>query len=157
MLLFVDTSALVKLYVDEPGSGAMAARAREAPLAASALAYAEIHATFARRRRESLATAADHAALVQRFERDWRHLVLVPVRDLQLERVTALVAAHPLRGADALHLASALTLADAGLDVTFVCADRRLNRAAGEEGLAVIDPTLDRSDSDDEPDRGVVD
>lgn len=150
MILFADTSVLVKLYIDEAGSAAMARRARQSSLAASNLAYVEMHAAFARRRRESLVDAAEHAALIERFERDWQSLVLVPMRDLQLARVPALVEAHPLRGADALHLASALTLEDAGLDVVFACADQRLNRAAEEEGLPVFDPTRLSPDRDEE-------
>ena len=46
-----------------------------------------------------------------------------------------LVQAHPLSGADAVHLASALTLGPTALMVTW---DRRLALAALAEGLAVV-------------------
>jgi predicted nucleic acid-binding protein len=56
-MLFLDTSALVKVYVSELGSERMREDARrDGPKAASVLAFAEMHATFARRRREELLT-----------------------------------------------------------------------------------------------------
>ncbi|HVT17945.1 MAG TPA: type II toxin-antitoxin system VapC family toxin [Thermoanaerobaculia bacterium] len=64
MILFLDTSALVKLYIAEPGSERMrAAAARAEPVAVSVLAFAEIHATFARRRREELLQATEFEQL----------------------------------------------------------------------------------------------
>jgi len=57
LILFLDTSALAKLYIAEPGSEAMRRRISNELIAVSQLAYAEAHATFARRRREDLLTA----------------------------------------------------------------------------------------------------
>ncbi len=140
MILFVDTSALVKLYIDEKGSEAMAARARESRLASSILAYAEIYATFARRRREDLLTEDEHSSSTDRFERDWQSVIVVPMRPEVARRVPDLVGRHPLRGADAVHLASALSLAEAGLEVTFAASDARLLAATAGEGLEMFDP-----------------
>ena len=140
MILFADTSALIKLYIDEAGSANMVERARQAVLALSVLAYAEAHATFARRRRESLLTEEEHAAVVEDFERDWQSAILVPLRPLLVGRIPELVRDHPLRGADAVHLASALTLSEAGLELSFAVADARLAEAARKEGLKAFDP-----------------
>ena len=52
MTLFLDTSALVKLYLDEPGSHSIRERVTESTVALSDVAYGEIYATFARRFRE---------------------------------------------------------------------------------------------------------
>jgi len=50
-----------------------------------------------------------------------------------------LIQRHPLRGFDAVHLASALSLKNAlGEEVTFSAADGRLLRAAGAENLATL-------------------
>lgn len=55
------------------------------------------------------------------------------------ERAGRLVAAHPLRAADALQLAAALVWCDeAPLDAAFVCLDDRLREAARREGFAVL-------------------
>jgi uncharacterized protein with PIN domain len=53
MMLYLDTSALVKLYVDEPLSQELSAALDEAEaVATSLLAYAEARAAFARARAE---------------------------------------------------------------------------------------------------------
>lgn len=118
----------------------MERRAATGRIAVSALGYAEVHATFARRLRESLLTPEEHDALTDRFERDWLSVILVPVRPVVLAKVPELVNDHPLRGADAVHLASALVLLEAGLDLVFAVSDRRLGEAAMARGIPVFDP-----------------
>lgn len=140
MILFADTSALIKLYIGEAGSEAMAERVRDARLALSVLAYAEVYAAFARRLREELLTDEEYADLVERFERDWQGVIVVALLPALLGRVPRLARAHPLRGADSIHLASALALQEAGLETVFAVADRRLMEAASKEGLVAFDP-----------------
>jgi predicted nucleic acid-binding protein len=141
LILFLDTSALVKLYMAEPGSERMReAAAREEPMAVSVLAFAEIHATFARRRREELLLATELEQLQIAFADDWEKLTQVPIGAAVLKSVPRLCGRHPLRGADAVHLASALLLQEEGLEVTFACSDRRLLEAAAAEGLTPFDP-----------------
>jgi len=140
VILFVDTSTLVKLYIEEAGSASMAKHARASRLAASVLAYAEIYATFGRRLREDLLTPEEHDDLVQRFERDWQSVIVMALRPALAARIPRLVGAHPLRGAAAVHLASALALHDAGLETRFAASDARLAGAATAEGFEVIDP-----------------
>jgi uncharacterized protein len=142
VILFSDTSALIKLYIEEAGSAAMAARARHARMALSVLAYAEVHSTFARRLREALLSEGEHAGLVERFEHDWEGVIVVPLRPALLGRIPLLVRDHPLKGADAVHLASALALHEAGLGLTFAGADGRLMDAAMKEGLEIFNPEL---------------
>lgn len=142
MILFADTSVLVKLYIAEPGSERMreAAAAQEDPIAASLLAFAEIHATFARRRREELLLAPELEELQLRFAEDWEGLMQVPVGAETLAFIPGLCKRHPLRGADAVHLASALLLREEGLEILFACSDGSLLGAAAAEGLAIFDP-----------------
>ena len=142
MILFVDTSVLVKLYLAEPGSERMReAAAQEDTLAASLLAFAEIHATFARRRREELLLASELEELQLRFAEDWEELMQIPVGAETLAFVPGLCERHPLRGADAVHLASALLLHREGMEILFACSDRNLLGAAAAEGLAIFDPS----------------
>jgi uncharacterized protein len=141
LILFLDTSALVKLYIAEPGSERMReAAGRGEPVVVSVLAFAEIHATFARRRREELLTDTELEQLLLGFASDWEELKQVPVGAVVLNRVPGLCKHHPLRGADAVHLASALLLHEEGLEVIFACSDRHLLEAASAEGLATFDP-----------------
>ncbi len=141
MIVFVDTSVLVKLYVEEPGSEQMRSlTAQGEPMAASYLAFAEMHATLARRQREGLLHPDEFEELSLRWAEDWQGLTQVPIGVEVLALVPGLCEIHPLRGADALHLASALLLQENGLDVTFACSDRLLLAAATSEGLAIYDP-----------------
>jgi hypothetical protein len=64
----------------------------------------------------------------------------VPVGSAVLQLMPGLCARHPLRGADAVHLASALLLHQEGLQITFACSDRNLVEAAAAEGLVTFDP-----------------
>jgi predicted nucleic acid-binding protein len=141
LILFADTSVLVKLYIAEPGSEPMReAAAQEDPIAASLLAFAEIHATFARRHREGLLLAPEFEDLRLRFADDWDELMQLPVSAEILALVPGLCERHPLRGADAVHLATALLLRQEGLEILFACSDSGLLGAAAAEGLAVFDP-----------------
>lgn len=141
MILFVDTSVLVKLYIAEPGSERMREAVDTAEqIAASLLAFAEIHATFARRRREGLFLASELEELLVRFTDDWAEVMQLPIGAEILALVPGLCERHPLRGADAVHLASALLLHQEGLEILFVCSDGELLGAAAAEGLAIFDP-----------------
>lgn len=140
MILFADTSALVKLYLGEVGSRRMMELASGSIIVVSPLAYAEAHATFARLRREGILTIQTLELVIESFERDWATMVRTPFSPEMLLFVPELCAQHPLRGADAVQLASALLLRREGADLTFATSDRRLLEAARGEGLGVIDP-----------------
>lgn len=141
MIFFLDTSALIKLYIAEPGSERLReALVRAETLAVSVLAFAEIHAALARRKREGLLLATELEELALRVAADWETLLQVPLEASILALVPSLCGAYPLRGADAVHLASGLFLDREGVEVNFACSDRRLLDAAAAEGLEVFDP-----------------
>ena len=118
----------------------MRRRVSNKPIAVSQLAYAEAHATFARRRREDLLTADELQILIANFEHDWQTVLQVPISEHVLPLVRDLCRDHPLRGADALQLAAALMVHRQGVEVHFATNDQRLLDAAEAEGLAVFDP-----------------
>jgi len=141
LILVLDTSALVKIYISEPGSERMRAVVSQGdPKVASVLAFAEMHATFARRRREELLLPAELEQIRSGFGDDWERLTQIPVGEAVLRLVPGLCERHPLRGADAVHLASALLLREEGLEVVFACSDHNLLEAAAAEGLVTFDP-----------------
>lgn len=139
MIVYFDTSALLKRYVVEAGSEAVAALWKQATAsAASQILYAEVIASFARKRREQpdTATALDQALLL--FRNDWPGLHRIDVDGEVNLHVDELLSRHPLRGADAIHLASALRLRELVQgDITFACADGALVNAARAEGFAI--------------------
>ncbi|MEO1370225.1 MAG: type II toxin-antitoxin system VapC family toxin, partial [Acidobacteriota bacterium] len=117
-------------------------RVTDNTVAISHVAYGEIYATFARRFRESLLDEDEHNAVCVAFEDDWTAVFGIPLSAEVLAQVPALCRRHPLRGADALHLASVLMLVDREIDVTFVSSDLRQLQAAAAEGIATWNPAV---------------
>ncbi len=138
MNLYLDTSALVKLYVMEEGSQTVKGLVRDSDLAAtSVLAYAEARRAFARRRREGELARADYRRVVKALEADWPRFLRVQVDEPLIHEAAIIIEKHGLRAYDAIHLASAIELRR-GLQtpVTFACWDLHLSRAARQEKLA---------------------
>lgn len=138
MILYLDTSALVKLYVEEEGSGPVAAAVEEAGAVVTArIAYAEARAAFARHRREGGLTTGELRRVVERLDHDWPSYGVVELSDTVVRRAGGLAERRALRGFDALHLAAALELRGAGAEVVFLSFDARLTAAARRERLRV--------------------
>jgi len=155
-VLYLDSSALFKRYQKEQGTETLNSRLRKEArdlrsVFKSVLTYAEIHAAFARRAREKLLSAGEAAAVQDEFDADWA-LSIGPIElgTGVLAFVRNLVREFPLRGADAIHLASALWLRDmasVGIKtdqytgpVVFVSSDKQLARAAAKSHLDVFNP-----------------
>lgn len=152
-LLYMDTSALVKIYLDEPGSERMnglASPDAEHRLAVCSITQVEFHSTIWRRRRAGEFDDATAEMTIERFNAHLRiRFLRRPVDDRTLDLASELVARHPLRGYDGVQLAACLALAITAQEpLTFVCADRRLLDAAEAEGLAVLDPEQALSESE---------
>jgi len=139
MMLYVDTSALVKLYVEEPLSQELSYAVDEAEaVATSLLAYTEAMAAFARARREVRLSPREYRRVVDAFEEDWSRYITVEVTDRLVKTAGHLAASRALRGYDALHLASALSLRErVPSSMMFVAFDRALNVAAKRESLRI--------------------
>ncbi len=136
---YLDTSALVSLYVEDRHTDRLRRAVKEVLSAAtSSIAYVEARAIFARMRRERLLRPRLYAATVALFNNEWERLNLVEVTGPLVHAAANLVERHPLRGFDALHLASALLLRDDDVRVTFCCHGSRLASAARAVGFEVI-------------------
>ena len=73
------------------------------------------------------------------FQKDWKSFIRVEVNDNLNEVIDRVVGNHPLRGFDAIHLASALiTRERLSEDFFFACFDRKLLQAAEMEGLETL-------------------
>ncbi|MHB1344089.1 MAG: type II toxin-antitoxin system VapC family toxin [Thermoleophilia bacterium] len=136
MILYLDTSALVKLFVDESGSDEVLSWAAEATaVACSHLGYPEAVSAVSRRLRTGSLARATYDRVLDELERRWADVVTVALD----ERLAGeLARRHPLSGADAVHLAAALALHEADLPVAFCGFDRPLNEAAAAESLRVL-------------------
>ena len=140
MILFLDTSALVKLYVIEDGSEKThEAVAQAEVLAVSRIAWAEYHAALARRSRmvpedEPMLDQARNA-----LAHDWEDFFVMEVSQPVVELAGEHADLYALRAYDAVQLATASYLAgQSGQAVHFACFDRRLNKAASARGMRVF-------------------
>lgn len=135
-LVFFDSSAFVKLLVEETGSE-LAAQLWDGSDAAvsSRLAYPEVCAALAAAGRNHALGERELPAAEEGWQRYWRATRPVELTEA-VERLAGEVARqHSLRGADAIHLASALAMGDEDLIVAVW--DRRLHAGCREAGLRV--------------------
>ncbi len=131
MTVFLDSSALVKRYVDEAGTrSVLALMEADEDWAASSIALPESEIAFCHRVGQE--SASD--TLVQALRREWLRFVVVPVDEECLVRAKEIGCQYGTRTMDSIHLAAADRLPR---PLTFVTFDRRQAAAAASLGLAV--------------------
>lgn len=138
MILYLDTTALVKVVVAEAGSD-IAQRAVDdaATTATSLIAYAEARSALARTYGERGLSRLGLSQARRQLERVWRELTQVEVTADLIRRAGDLAEERSLRGMDAIHLASALALREAAGLTEVASWDKRLRRAAELEGFTL--------------------
>jgi predicted nucleic acid-binding protein len=138
--LYLDTSALLKLYVDEEESEFVRQAAEGARfIATSVLAYVEARAALVRRRHQGDLSPIDYRRLVRDLEADWSRYLTVEVSASILRDSARLSEVHRLRAYDAIHLASASTVKGHVVEpFLFGCWDHDLERAARREGFELL-------------------
>jgi predicted nucleic acid-binding protein len=140
-MLYIDSSALAKLYTPEVESDSVDAFLQgRSDLLISELAISEVLAAVARRRREGLlepaaANRIRDALIIDADSGSFRRLHLDPAVHRAAERLL-LSTSTPLRILDALHLA----LAFSGTATQILTFDVRMRDAAIQAGLNAIDP-----------------
>lgn len=138
MILYLDTSSLLKLYADEQHSPAVRDWVVAAQmLATSRVTYPEAVAALARRHRLGDLSDASLRRTLAVLERQWPTMAAI---ELHEGLAAELALRHGLRGLDAVQLAAALTVAEAaGMAlVAFSTFDRQLSQAAQAEGMRVL-------------------
>jgi uncharacterized protein len=148
---FFDSSALVKRYTREMGSGWVLSLLN---LSAGNIVYiasiteVEVVSAIARKVREGIITSADASARVSELHYDFSNQYNVTdVNEAIIIRAIFLVQTYVLRGYDAVQLAAALQFNEHRIsvrlpEITFVSSDIALNNAAIAEGLNVDNPSL---------------
>jgi predicted nucleic acid-binding protein len=141
-MTYLDSSALVKRYIAEDGSGAIDRLLADHPYAAtSRLAYPEILSALNRKHRKREFSSRILGELIASFESDWGRLFILEFDVELLPIIKQAIRKHAIRGADAVHLASAMWLRSVlKEDVIFACADAKLLDAARAERLLAFDP-----------------
>lgn len=144
---FLETSALVKLYVREPGTERMlvlATRSSENRLAILDLSQVELRSAIRRREKaEDIPTVVADELLATFKGHIEGRFIIQKLTDFVLDIASALVDRHTLRAFDAIQLAGYAVLKSSARSETptFVCSDQALLMAAKQEGMAILDPS----------------
>lgn len=146
---YLDTSALVKCYVQETGSPWLRALLNTSPrpsIVLAHLAIVEMTSALMRRVREGVLSENDYVQVQNAFRADClSQYELITAVDDVIDQANRLLETYPLRAYDAVHLAVAVVsnhalLANELTPLIFISADDRLNQAASAEGLVVDNP-----------------
>jgi len=139
LIIYLDTSALLKQYIQEAGSEEVETLLASADsTGTSLLTYVEMASAISRAVRMDLVPAEEAQVTWEDFLVDWELLVRLDASGQITKRAATLAWEHGLRGYDAMHLSSALTWQDAiDTHVTVATYDRDLWLAARKAGLLV--------------------
>lgn len=137
MILFCDSSALVKLYLQEEHSDAIGAQAAVCEgIAVCRIAWVEVMSAMARRSRERAQDATPISVARMRFESDWSHYLCLEVTQELVALAGDYADTFALRAYDSVQLAAAeIARRDLPGEVQFVCFDARLAKAARVLGI----------------------
>lgn len=138
MILYLGTSSLIKLYVEDAGSKTVRQWVREAEIVATCrIAYTEAIAALDMRFKKGDLSSKDYNHIFETFSSDWDTIAVVDFDDLDAGR---LVKKYGLSRLDAMHLSAAKIIQTAGnnINVAFSSVSDRLCKAAEAEGLTVL-------------------
>jgi predicted nucleic acid-binding protein len=141
LILFFDSSALVKRYVREIGTEAVLDLIHRAELLlASRLTWLEITSAIVRVAQSGRLSAPSE--IIRAVDDDFSTLIgILEVTPAVIADARQAALRHGLRAADAVQLATALTARLwHGDDIRFVCADQRLLAAARSESIDTVEP-----------------
>lgn len=147
MIYFLDTSALLKRYVEEEGSGYIRQLLAHPQLSfhQSFLTPLETTSALYRRHRAGLLSIEELTQILNAYTVHTRdQYVTILHSDSLMIQAAALIGQHPLRTLDAIQLAAALSLrtslAEDAPSLTFLSADERLLTVARREHLLTDNP-----------------
>ena len=140
MILYLDTSAYVRVYVREAGHDlTWNATQNASEIATHLITYVEMRATLARMQRMGRLIAEEAASIKATFEQDWDKTLKIFPAEAMIRRAGELAERFGLRGYDSVHLAAAESLQSQSVDnLRFASFDERLNQSAAELGLPLL-------------------
>jgi uncharacterized protein len=135
LITYFDTSALVKLLVDDEHGGATVTQlwTSSTVVVCAEIGYVEGRAALGAAHRAGRLTSAGLRDARESFESLWTQLDVVPVTTELVRQAADLAESAKLRGYDAVHLAAALIVP---VD-TLASSDAKLREAAADHGLHV--------------------
>ncbi len=142
MIIYFDSSALVKSVVDEEGSLqvkmflSQCVSSEERVFVTSAITKAEVMAALSAMRRGKHLTERKFRKAVADFEVRWKIFSVPEVTVRLIDKAGEIGLNHKIKGCDAFQLACAVE----SESVLFISTDNDLNTAATQRGLSVWNP-----------------
>lgn len=137
MICYLDSSALVKLLVEEPGSTEVRRALKAAELVGTvAISRAEVIAALSKAVRVGALSMDGAEAARHRLRTEWPHFLRLQVSDILIDRAGDLAWAYGLRGYDAVQLAACeLWRQSLVLPISLMTFDVKLWKSAAAVGL----------------------
>ena len=137
MILYCDSSALIKFYIDEEDSDFMRHLLEKAEAIATVrITWAEIHAALSRRARDNPLDAKLLDKARRLFVKEWHKYIVIDVSQDVVELAGEYADTFALKGYDSVQLAAAVYSARlSGESFRFACFDSRLKKAAAVLGV----------------------
>lgn len=127
MRIFLDTSALAKRYIEEPGTAVVLNHcARATEIVISTICTIELFSTLNRSKREKKITLSQYLKLKPEVATDLEHVTIIDLSPAVISGAITFIERVPLATLDAIHIASSK---EAQCDL-FLTADRRQYEAA---------------------------
>ena len=134
--IYCDTSAFLKLYVKENGSGEARKFARKNRLLSSAILLTECYSALSRKKEMGEIKEDVFMDLAKRLKNDFGRLEVITLKEEVLQRAEDIALHFNVRALDALHIASALIFHEnSGLGLSFLTSDKKQANAAKTVGL----------------------
>ena len=139
MILFFDTSALIKRYVSEAGSQKVDELFDTASqIVISPITKIESISCIRRLQEENLISVEDFNRLKNEIEFDFKFFTVLSLHQTIEDKAISLIEKYQLKTLDSIQLASCLSQKD--IIHSFVVSDTKLKRCALSENINVIDP-----------------
>lgn len=144
IIYYLDSSGWVKRYFKETGTDwILSLFAQKPKIACASFGLVEILATLARRTKSVNLPNHEIAQIKENIKEDWRRFIHIHLTPEVLNIAIDVAYNQAIRGADAIHLASALVLQkrlDYNHSLTSITADTELRTACNIFNIPVIDP-----------------
>lgn len=140
MILFFDTSALIKRYISETGSNKVDELFEISEnIIVSPVTKIEVYSSLKRLLVTNLISEEDYETVKSNIDYDFRYFTVVSLNEKIEKEVIKLIERHQLKALDSIQLASCLYRKADIRD--FIVSDVKLKNAAEAENIEVIDPT----------------
>ena len=140
MIAYFDSSSIVKWFFDEPFMElARDIKDKAGSIFTSLISFPEVLSAFNRAWKDGRCLKPEMEIVRDEFMRIWPDFRWIKIDERLIGRTENLIFRHNLRGFDALHMASAISLMkeSAGIELFFSSFDKNLNRAAQKEGFLI--------------------